>query len=348
MNASQVKQFLTQDNIYDLLKDLGGEPTWKDVIVSRTCCHNGPNSGKHKLVYYHDSKTFQCYTNCGTLDIFSLVQKVLNMDFYNSYSYICAKFGITRDFKEGFETDKLDFSFFENFEKQEEFKTLPSLKEKILFSYDDIYHIDWINDGISIESMRKFGIKFNIYNNQIVIPHYDENNKLVGVRVRNLNKDLVESGIKYSPIYWKNQVLKHPTGSILYGLNKNIENINKIKKIILFESEKSVLQLDTMNPELSIGVCLSGSNLTNHQIEILKTLDIEEVIIALDKEYDEIGSEQEKYYAKKIKETIIDKLSPYFIVSVIWDIEGLIDEKSSPTDHGKEIFNKLFKNRIFI
>ena len=53
----------------------------------------------------------------------------------------------------------------------------------------------------------------------------------------------------------------------------------------MFEAEKSVMQLRHNLPDMSIGACVSGSALSNAQVEILKSLDVENVVIAPDKEY---------------------------------------------------------------
>jgi len=347
MNAAQVKETLSDQDIFSLLVEFGGDPTWNGVIVSRTCCHNPSHEGKHKLVYYHESKTFHCYTGCGTMDIFGLVQKKMDLDFYGSFKYVCLKFGISSD-SSSFSSNKIDTSYFEKFKKKEETISLDKLPDSILNSYYDLYHDTWLKDGISIRSMKKFGIKFNILDNQIIIPHRDMNGGLIGVRARNLKQEVVDSGKKYMPVYWKRKVLKHPTGAALYGLDKTKDFIEKYKTVILFESEKSVLQLDSMFPDHSIGVCISGSSMTNYQLNILKKLDIDEVVIALDKEFKEIGSDEEKFYAKKIEDVFGNKLTPYFKVSVLWDTDNLLEEKDSPTDKGPEIFQTLFKNRIFI
>lgn len=347
MDASKVKDMLSDQDIYSILEELGSEPRWGTVIESRTRCHNPAHEGKHKLVYYSDSKMFRCYTGCGNMDIFSLIQKVYDLDFYSSYRYICSKFGIDMS-KQTHNVNTIDTSHFEKFKRKEDFLILDELDENILNEWIPIYHKSWLDDGISINSMKKFGIKFSIMNNQIIIPHYDINNKLVGVRTRNLNKDIVDQGKKYMPAYSKKQVLKHPTGSCLYGLNITKEKIEQYKTVIVFESEKSVLQLDTMLPDKSIGVCVSGSSITNHQLEILKQLDINEVVIALDKEFKQVGTDEEKFYARKIMDTFGSKLVPYFRTSVIWDINNLINKKDSPTDKGLETFEKLFKSRIYI
>lgn len=346
LDANEVKQILSENDLISLLEDLGAEPIIQGKnIECKTICHGGH---KHKLIYFGDGKSFRCFTDsCGSMDIFGLVGRVLDMDFYNSFKYVCMKFGISYQGGQA-ETDKVDMSFFQKFKRNKEQYSLKVLSDKILNSYWDLYHKLWVSDGISVRSMKKFNIKFSILDNQIIIPHYDIRGNLIGVRARNLQEHLVEDGKKYMPVYWKREVLKHPTGAALYGLNFTKDDIQKYKTVILFESEKSVLQLDTMMPEMSIGVCLSGSSMTYHQLDILKQLDIEEVIIALDKEFEEVGSQEEKFYAEKITSVFIDKLSPYYRTSVIWDIEGLLELKDSPTDKGPEVFQKLLEQRIVV
>jgi hypothetical protein len=53
MNANEIREMLTNKDIYSLLEEFGGEPEEKgEHIVSRTICHNPAHTGKRKLVYY--------------------------------------------------------------------------------------------------------------------------------------------------------------------------------------------------------------------------------------------------------------------------------------------------------
>lgn len=349
MDATDVKNLLSANDIYSLLSDFGGEPrNGVSVIVSRTCCHNPAHEGSHKLIYYPDSKSFRCYTGCGSFDVFGLVSKVLNLEFSESFRYVCMKFGISYFRNETDDSERVDMSFIPKLKRQKEIIQLNTLDKSILNTYYDLYHHSWIDEGIRKESMKKFGIKYAISDNQIIIPHFDINGGLIGVRARNFNEKLVDDGKKYMPVYYKKQVLKHPTGAALYGLDKTKEQVEKYKAIILFESEKSVMQLDSMIPDMSIGACVSGSSLTYHQVDILNSLDIDEVIVAPDKEFEEIGSQEEQFYAHKIRSSFIDKLQSRYRTSVIWDVEGQLKLKDSPTDRGLETFNKLFQQRIRI
>ena len=70
--------------------------------------------------------------------------------------------------------------------------------------------------------------------------------------------------------------------------------------------------------------------------------------MAFDKEFKNIGDNEEKFYAKKIEDTIVSKLKAFYNVSVIWDTNNLLDKQDSPVDKGKDVFSELWENRIFI
>lgn len=345
MKAEDVKELLTTEDIIDLLYELGAEPIRKgDEINCRTICHNGH---KHKLVYYTEAKTFSCFTDsCGKgMDIFVLVGKVFGCDFPSSFRYICGKFGIRGDGIH-LSADHVDTKFIRKFRKKEPQHVLSAIPTKLLNSFWNIHHKLWIDDGISRKTMSKFNILFSIRENKIIIPHFDLEDRLLGIRGRALNQEEVDAGKKYMPVFLKGEVRKHPTGGNIYGLNRTKKDVLRHKTIILFESEKAVMQLDTMLPEMSIGGAISGSSLTNEQVKILHSLGIEHVVLALDREF--TGKDDEIFYKQKIMSGFVNKLIPYFRVSVMWDSEQILDLKDAPTDKGVEVFLQLWRNKIYI
>jgi len=88
--------------------------------------------------------------------------------------------------------------------------------------------------------MKTFNILYYDRQNKIVIPHYDMNNNLIGIRGRALNEEDLVYG-KYMPIQIEGQMCAHPLGYNLYGLNMNKDNIKLASIAIVFEGEKSVL-----------------------------------------------------------------------------------------------------------
>lgn len=113
--------------------------------------------------------------------------------------------------------------------------------------------------------------------------------------------------------------------------------------------EKSCLKYASyfgINNDISVAVC--GSSLTNYQVQLLKSLDVNEIVIAFDKQFKEIGDNEFKGWVKKLKD-INKKYSLIVNVSFLFDSKGdKLDYKDSPIDKGPEIFLELFRKRIFL
>lgn len=353
MNAKELKEKLTVEHILELMVDFDTEPRFgrsDNELIFRTVCHGGDS---HKLYFYKNTMNFHCYTHCGSMDILQLVQNIMGLDLPQAINYIADRFGFKHtEFHYGFgeqTTDLEDWNIIKSYKtkqtKVESWKEFKVINENVLNNFYNYYHKSFLLDGISKKTMDKFEIKFDVLNNRIIIPHRYTNGDLIAIRCRNLEEHLVNTGRKYMPIVLDGKTLSAPTGQYFYGLFQNIENIKKTKRVILVESEKAVMQFETMYPNNNIALALSSSNLSQYQIDILKDLGVEEVIIALDKEYEKSGTREEMVYALKVDKSLVSKLS-LFNVSVIWDFSGLINKKDSPLDRGKEVFNKLYNNRI--
>lgn len=356
MDVKDIKSRLTLEHVIEILEDLGAEPKQSanlNEIWCKTICHNGDS---HKLYLYKDSLNFHCYTNCGSMDIIQLIQNVLDCDFWKAVNYIKEKFGFhNSSFHYGFEntihTNDLDVidSLLNQRKivKKDEWKPFKNIDESILREYYDFYHRSFYEDGISPATLEKFEIKYDILNYRVIIPHRNRDGKIIAIRCRNLDEELVESGRKYTPIVHNGKLLSAPTSQYFYGLYQNEDIIRMCKKVILVESEKAVMQYETMFPDKNITLALSSSHLSDFQIEILKELGVEEVIIALDKEYELAGTLEEELYAKKLRKTLVDRLD-FCTVSILWDVKGLLNKKDSPLDRGKDVFINLFLNRKYL
>ena len=350
MDAATLKNNLSENDVYAFLSDLQADPyKERDHIRAITICHNHDGNGSHKLYYYKETKLFRCYTSCScSYDIFSLVEQVKGISFKEALKYVQDYFGYSDIDNTVDYSEQIDMSFFSKFKKKKESIKLPKVDEKILNVFDNSYHISWVKDHIMPSSMKRFNIKLDVINQRIVIPTRSDKGNLVGIRVRNLDKEMVSKGFKYLPMKHNGVLYNFPMGNVLYGLYENRDNIERVKKLVIFESEKSVLALDSYYKGKGIGVAVGGSSLSDNQLKLISELDIDEAVIALDKEWSYVGDTLEKYYAEKIKRVFRDKLDPYCNVSVIHDIEGLLDEKDSPTDKGFDTWQQLWDNRLYI
>ena len=363
-DKSEIRQALGLENIYDLLIEWGGDPEYTEFgILSSTICHNPPGEGSRKLYFYENTGLFRCYTGCDSaFDIFELCSKVMKIqydeefDLNDSVLWVARRFGLSGMIKDDDMGKTLDdWKILSNYSRIQEIE----LKNNkiILKDYDDsilnrlnynIKIIPWLDEGISQEVINKARIGFYPGADQITIPHYDISGRFVGLRGRTMCKDEAELYGKYRPMKINNQLYNHPLGMNLYGLNWSKNAIGIMKKAIIFESEKSVLKYATdfgWNNNISVACC--GSNVSSHQIQLLLDSGAQEIIIAFDRQFQEIGDAEFQHLKLNLLK-IRTKFKNDVLISFIFDKNMITKYKDSPIDDGKEKFLQLYKERIFI
>lgn len=363
-DKSEIRQALGLENIYDLLIEWGGDPEYTEFgILSSTICHNPPGEGSRKLYFYENTGLFRCYTGCDSaFDIFELCSKVMKIqydeefDLNDSVLWVARRFGLSGMIKDDDMGKTLeDWKILSNYSRIQEIE----LKDNkiVLKDYDDsilnrlnynIKIIPWLDEGISQEVINKARIGFYPGADQITIPHYDISGRFVGLRGRTMCKDEAELYGKYRPMKINNQLYNHPLGMNLYGLNWSKNAIGIMKKAIIFESEKSVLKYATdfgWNNNISVACC--GSNVSSHQIQLLLDSGAQEIIIAFDRQFQEIGDAEFQHLKLNLLK-IRTKFKNDVLISFIFDKNMITKYKDSPIDDGKEKFLQLYKERIFI
>lgn len=367
-----IKENLTIEQIESILVEFGGEPFRKgETLVSKTICHNHRGEGSHKLYYYQNTGLFHCYTGCSdpTFDIFELTRKVMSREYpkpredseWNlpeAVDYIARKFGYSPNAIE----DENELSIREDLTILDFYDRIKDIniqtQEVELKEYSDAYKLlcnlphpriePWINEGITVEVMNNAKICFDPQNQGIVIPHYDINDRLIGIRERTLIKEQAEKYGKYMPARISGTMYNHPLSYNLYNLNHSKDNIKKMKKVFVFESEKSCLKYRSyFGEENDLSVAICGSSFINYQAWLLISQGVEEIIIALDKQFQEPGDDEFKKLVRNLK-NIHKRFGAYTKISFMFDKNNLLGYKDAPIDKDKEIFLELFKRRIDI
>ena len=357
----EVKKSLSLDNIFELLTEWGGDPEYTEFgLLSATICHNEPGEGSRKLYYYTNSSLFQCYTGCGSFDIFELAIKVfqiqndIEMDLNDAVRYIAVKFGITSmsgPEEEAYKTE--DWKILKTYDRIQEIE-LKDYHVELKEYNDDIlsninYNIEitpWLKEDITQEVLDKAKIGYFPGGDQITIPHFDSKGRFIGLRGRTMCGEEAELFGKYRPIKCNQQLYNHPLGMNLYGYNWNKNTIKIMRKAIIFESEKSVLKYASyFGWDNNISTACCGSHISNYQIQLLLDLNVDEIIIAMDRQFKEIGDDEWKHLTDNLTK-IFNRYKNYTNISFIFDKEMITGYKSSPIDEGKEKFLKLFKERV--
>lgn len=355
-DKDEIKNNLTVEQVEAYLADLGAEPYLdKKCLICKTICHGG---NSHKLYYYPSTHLFKCYTQCekSSFDIFDLTERVKKREnpdytFINAVQYVANYFGITKtSIQEDFQLE--DWKYFNKAENEElpttVINSLPIYDSNILRYLPRPIILPWIQEGISEKALKNANICFDPVTDSVIIPHYDINNNLVGIRRRTLIEEEEKYG-KYIPATLNGKMYNHPLSFNLYNINLSKENIQAAQTAIVFESEKSCLMYQSyFGEENDISVACCGSNLILYQTQLLKSLNVKEIIIAFDRQWQTIGDDEYHRWTRKLTE-IHNKYKDDFLISFIFDKEGqYLDYKDSPIDKNKEIFLKLFKERIYL
>lgn len=217
--------------------------------------------------------------------------------------------------------------------KRKASKRMEAKGHKVLSpDYMDRYQKDhpalqlWRNEGITDATMKKFDVRFDPLSNRIVFPLRDNDWNIINVIGRTVDPCFKEKKMRKYTYFF-------PLGNLdmLYGFANAREEIAAKKEIILFESAKSVMLCDGWG--IRNACAILTSHLNDYQLKFLIRLG-RPVVFALDEDVN-------PFVDKNIK-----KIKMYCNVSVIIDQEGVLDEKDSPADKGKEVFEKLYNGRI--
>jgi hypothetical protein len=352
IDIKQLKNNITDDQIIQILKYLGATKhiDTTNYIIFPTICHNGADSNASmKLYYYRESKLFRCYTECDdSFDIIDLIIKnrtveKIPINFYEALNIIFQFTGNSFSFEISDDVNKYE-SIASYYYKKGDGLIIPPCNSNILEIFYFYPTQEWLNEKITVETMKKFNILYSVKENKIIIPHYNKDGILIGVRGRSLDPLDAELNGKYRPIRSENIIYSHSLSFNLYGLDQTKDNIRKTQQAIIFEGEKSVLKFDSLNKDFNNAVAVCGSSINKAQIMMLLEHGAKEIVIAFDKQYKTLGEESEKYFNKLIN--LSNKYKNYSTFSFLYDMEDILDYKDSPIDQGLSNFQKLYAKRI--
>ena len=330
-------------NMLDKL-DIPYEDKGDYLILPTVCHHASADDASWKLYYYKNTHIFYCYTEDGAMSIFSFLKHYYEARDY-AYDWFVDIYEVIRGCSYFSEENELSpdsyKSIRDNYSLHKERKDLPYYPNGIMEAFIKYYPIEWLNDGITKETMDKFNIRFSPSQNKIIIPHYDVGGRLIGIRGRALNQEDINMWGKYMPVQLEGKWYSHPLSLNLYGLNMTKENIKQTGIAFLGEAEKFVLQCESFDmPNCAAAVC--GNKLNKYALDILvRTCHPQEIVICFDKE--ELPHE-DKYFNHLYE--LCKKYQAYANFSFIYDKEHLLNLKDSPSDKGEEVFKQLLKRRV--
>ena len=191
---------------------------------------------------------------------------------------------------------------------------------------------EWIKEGISHEILERYKIKVDNYTNRIVYPIYDADGNLISFKGRTRFEKYKELRIPKYQYYQKIGDL-----DFFVGMKENLQYVLEKNEVIIFEGIKSGMKLSSFS-NCNNWFASETSWLSDEQIILLIKLGIKDVVIAYDNDVT----------MKKIKD-VTSKLRRFVNVFAVFDTKGILgkkEEKLSPVDRGKDVWEELYKERI--
>lgn len=201
---------------------------------------------------------------------------------------------------------------------------LPDTMDSYEFSGLDI----WKKEGISDDVLNKYQVRFDRNSGRIVYPIHDHNGNIINVKGRIVSSNWKERKLrKYTYYYPVEQ------SDFFFGLYQNKQAIIDADSVIVFESAKSVMKMETNG--IYNCVSLETSHFTDDQIRLLLSLRIHDIILALDNDVPLVDIK------KDLK--LLTKMTNVYVIK---DSKKRLGEKDAPCDRGFELWKQLYEERF--
>lgn len=263
-------------------------------------------------------------------DIFSFIEYIKGCSFRNAFMLACKVANVEIDFTYKPKVKNETFDFLNKFTRRGirvESEENEILDESVLDQYVETAHQIFIDDNLSVDSQYKFGIHYDIHGQRILIPIRDLKGNLVTIKGRTIRDNFRKEGIDKYIAYYPFTATK-----ILYGYYENYWDILMANKVIIVEGEKSVIQADSYG--VNNVIAISKKKISDEQLFKIISLNVD-VVLALDKD---VTIEELEIIASEFKGLCR--------VYAIYDTKGLLQDKDSPFDRGKEVWDELYEGVI--
>lgn len=356
INIKLLKSSLTLEDHKNICKALGipaFSENSKQIVYWSGEKNVDPYKGSPKLYFFKDTKVYCGFTSGASYDIISLTQRRLSL-LKQPYSFIDAiNFILSVTDKEIDSVQRLTkthvYDWQIDLEKFIRFRrtgtTLTTYDDTILSQLGQSIPQAWLDEGISEDTLIKYQIGYYERLNATTIPCRDKQGNLIGIRCRHWQPNEIEQG-KYRPLLLLDGVtsFKFPTNDVFFGINYNWPEIERTGKVMLVESEKAVMKLDTIYKEHNVALGMFGNNLGLKRRNELIKLGVNHVVYVPDNDWIGRGDEAYQEWEDKVIR-FCKQFGGYAKVEIVWDNLGLLGAKENATDKDEDIWWKLYEAR---
>jgi len=278
-------------------------------------------------------------------DIYSLVSFIVHgkrgeseyrQDLHEAKTFICETLGWVEYLNGGDFKTKKDYvaplkALLKGQQRKREIIPNPVLPDSIMNDFyiygNPIPYKGWIDEGISYSTQILYGVGFDWDSHRIVYPLKNRFGQIVGVKGR-IMKTKDDPDRKYLYIYRCNNRYEW------FNFHYALPYIKEHKKVYVFEAEKSCMK--AFEHGIYNTLAIGSSDMSMEQIDIIKSIGLDiEIILCYDKgiTLEAVKKQAELYRGRE--------------VYAMYDIDNLLEDKSSPIDQGIDTWNNLAENYIF-
>lgn len=356
INTKLLKSSLTLEDHKSICKALGipaFSENSKQIVYFTGDKHVNPYNGSPKLIFYKDTSIYMGFSAGMSYDIISLTQRRLSLlkqpsSFIDAINFILSVTGKEIDSVQRL-TKTHVYDWQADLEKFIRFRrtgtTLITYDDTILSQLGQSIPQAWLDEGISEYTLIKYQIGYYERLNATTIPCRDKQGNLIGIRCRHWKPEEIEQG-KYRPLLLLDGVtsFKFPTNDVFFGINYNWPEIERTGKVMLVESEKAVMKLDTIYKEHNVALGMFGNNLGLKRRNELIKLGVNHVVYVPDNDWIGRGDEAYQEWEDKVIR-FCKQFDGYAKVEIVWDNLGLLGAKENATDKDEDTWRKLYEAR---
>jgi DNA primase len=270
------------------------------------------------------------YRNNTYYDLITYLVKVKNIKFKDVLDVIRQETGIVSLYNYKRKVG-LFGGLYDNIRKYKDEIEVRIYPEDILKEYESSPNLLWLKDGISLDVQRKWNVGYDVESQRITFPIRTPTGEIMAIKGR-ANFELSELEPKY--LYLCNG----PMSQTLFGFSENYDTLYE-GNILVFESEKSVLKLDSWG--YNNVVALGSNSLSTVQAKLLMSLNPKSITFMLD---NNLPLENTKRNVETLQEFC--KMKAVDIRYWNWTYNLDLDEKAAPCDGIKEEFIYILENEI--
>lgn len=261
-------------------------------------------------------------------DIFSYIMNQRQVEFSEVLTEVKNALGVD-EYEHLYKKRGIFGGFYERI-KQHKRLSVPVYPDSVLNKYVDAPNLRFRRDGITFETQKYFGIRYDTDSQGIVIPIRTQFGELMGIKIR-FNKDIQDGELKYF------YDIPCSASQTLYGYSQNYSVLTN-GDVYIFEAEKSVMQCHSYG--IRNAVALGSGTISRKQTQMIYELNPRRIILMHDTGYDE------ESIKRNLK--ILKSYSRFSEIDIgYWDYDDLLyEDKVSASDLGKSELNRIINEEI--